>query len=140
MTDPQTHAQPDRRDAKPRPEHPLVPAERVNGTRVYNRAGEKLGSVEDIAIDKVSGQVAYAILGFGGILGLGERYFPVPWSVLRYDINREGYVIPCDKDKLDDAPSFETEDLAGWDDSDVRQGIHDYYGPYGARPYWIWAG
>lgn len=135
MTEPHTHSTANPSEA--RPAHPLIPAERVNGTTVYNREGDKLGSVEDIAVDKLSGQVAYAILGFGGVLGLGERYYPVPWSLLTYDTERKGYVIPCDKGKLHDAPSFQADDLSGWDDSDVRQGIYDYYGPYGARPYWM---
>ena len=118
-------------------EHPLVPAGRVNGADVYNRAGEKLGKVEDVAIDKVSGQVAYAILSFGGFLGIGERYHPVPWSLLVYDPDRRGYVIPCDKDRLDAAPTFEADDLSGWDDTDVRYGIYNFYAPYGAEPYWM---
>lgn len=120
-----------------RPEHPLIPAGRVNDTDVYNRAGEKLGQVEDVAIDKVSGRVAYAILSFGGFLGLGERYYPVPWSVLTYDRDKRGYVIPCDKDQLENAPSFEADELSGWDDTDTRTGIYGYYGAYGASPYWL---
>jgi len=120
-----------------RPEHPLIPAGRVNGTAVFNREGEKLGQVEDVAIEKVSGRVAYAILSFGGFLGVGERYYPVPWKVLTYDLDRGGYVIPCDKDQLENAPSFDTEDLSGWDDTDVRDRVFGYYAPYGAEPYWL---
>lgn len=137
MTEPQTSS--DTTVASERPDHRLIPAERVNGTAVYSPSGDKLGSVEDLAIDKLSGQVAYAILGFGGVLGLGERYYPVPWGLLGYDTDRGGYVIPCDKDKLEDAPFFDAQDLSGWEDSHVRQGIFDYYAIYGARPYWIWA-
>ena len=83
--------------------HPLIPADRVNGTDVYNAAGDKLGKIEDIAIDKVSGQVAYAILSFGGFLGLDERYHPMPWSLLRYDVDKGGYVVPLDKAQLEGA-------------------------------------
>jgi sporulation protein YlmC with PRC-barrel domain len=119
-----------------RPEHPLIPAERVNGTKVFNREGEKIGHVEDIAIDKLSGKVAYAILSFGGFLGAGERYHPVPWSLLKYDTEQRGYVIPCDKQQLEEAPSFEADDLSGWDDRDIREGIYSYYGAYGVTPYW----
>lgn len=122
--------------AERRPEHPLVPAGRVTGADVYNRAGEKLGSVEDIALDKMSGHVAYAILSFGGFLGIGERYHPVPWALLAYDPERRGYVIPCDKRQLEAAPTFEADELSGWDDSDAREGIYGYYGPFGAVPYW----
>ena len=123
--------------ASRRPEHPLIPAGRVNGADVFNGAGEKLGSVEDVAIDKVSGKVAYAIISFGGFLGLGERYHPIPWSLLTYDTDKRGYVIPCDKDELRSAPSFDTEELSGWDDTDVRESIYSYYGRYGGTPYWM---
>jgi sporulation protein YlmC with PRC-barrel domain len=125
--------------ASGRPHHGLVPAERVNGTSVYSPDGEKLGAVEDVAIDKLSGQVAYAILSFGGVLGMGERYYPIPWSLLSYDTDRHGYVIPCDKEKLEDAPSFDAQDISGWEDTHVRQSIFDHYAIYGARPYWVWA-
>ena len=66
-----------------KPAHPLIPADRVNGTDVVNQAGEKLGKIEDVAIDKVSGDVAYAILSFGGVLGIGAKYYPVPWKIGR---------------------------------------------------------
>ncbi len=132
----QTHTQ---SQPSPRPEHPLIPAGRVKDTAVYNRAGEKIGKVEDIAIDKVGGQVAYAILSFGGFLGMGERYHPVPWALLSYDPERRGYVIPCDKDVLERAPTFEADELSGWDDTDARFGIYNFYEPYGAAPYWMWA-
>lgn len=120
-----------------RPEHPLVPAGRVNGKRVFNTEGEKLGEVEDVAIDKLSGQVAYAILSFGGFLGLGEDYFPVPWSLLKYDTELGGFVIPMDKDQLKDAPRFDREKLSGWDDTEAREAIFGYYNQYGVGPYWI---
>ena len=120
-----------------RPAHPLIPADRVNGTDVYNSAGEKLGKIEDVAIDKVSGKVAYAILSHGGVMGLGGHYHPVPWSLLSYDVDKRGYVIPCDKDQLERAPAIEDEKLSGWDDSDSRDAIHSYYAAYGVGPYWL---
>lgn len=135
----QTHSETGRGagTSRARPEHPLIPAGRVNGTAIYNREGEKLGSVEDVAIDKVSGRVAYAILSFGGFLGMGERYHPVPWNLLTYDVERRGYVIPCDKAQLEAAPTIDTEELSGWDDTDVRERLYGYYGSYGAAPYWM---
>ena len=113
--------------------HPLISAHRVNGAEVYNTAGEKLGKVEDVAIEKVSGKVAYAILSFGGFLGLGERYYPVPWSLLDYDVDKGGYVVPLDKAQVENAPSFEARDLGGWSDVLSREGIFGYYG---VVPYW----
>jgi hypothetical protein len=116
------------------PAHPLIPAGRVNGTAVYGTGGEKLGHVEDVAIDKLSGQVAYAILSFGGFLGVGERYHPVPWSLLTYDTDRRGYVIPCGKAELEDAPSFHADELSGWEDTHDRQAIYNYYSGFGPTP------
>ena len=62
--------------------HPLIAAEKVTGTNVYNPAGEKLGSVEDIMIDKISGKAIYAVMSFGGFLGIGDRHHPLPWASL----------------------------------------------------------
>ena len=73
-----------------KPAHPLIPADRVNGTDVYNKAGERLGKIEDVAIEKVSGEVAYAILSFGGVLGIGAKFHPVPWKLLKYDEDPQG--------------------------------------------------
>ncbi|MFC3079694.1 PRC-barrel domain-containing protein [Phenylobacterium terrae] len=123
--------------ARGRPEHPLIPADRVNGTDVYNTGGEKIGKVEDVAIEKVSGKVAYAIMSFGGFLGIGERYHPIPWSLLRYDVDKRGYVIPCDREALENAPSFDAEELSGWDDGDSRDAIYAHYMRYGVNPYWV---
>ena len=131
----QTPVTPTNAPAAPR-DHPLVPAGRVKGTAVFNRAGEKLGSVEDVAIDKESGKVAYAILSFGGFFGVGEHYYPVPWSLLKYDRARGGYVIPVEKETLEGAPSFDTDELSGWDDAERAQAIHAYYGGFGVTPYW----
>jgi sporulation protein YlmC with PRC-barrel domain len=119
-----------------KPTHPLIPADRVNGTDVYNKAGEKLGKIEDIAIEKISGEVAYAILSFGGVLGLGAKYHPVPWRLLKYDIGRGAYMIPMDKDALTEAPMIDESELSGWDDSLSRDDIYRYYSGYGVGPYW----
>lgn len=113
-----------------------MPAGRVTGADVFSSAGDRLGSVEDIAIDKMSGRVAYAILSVGGFLGIGERYHPVPRDILSYDLDRRGYVIPCDKRQLEAAPTFEADELGGWNDTESRDRIYGYYGGYGAVPYW----
>jgi len=118
------------------PAHPLIPADRVNGTDVVNRAGTKLGKIEDVAIDKVSGEVAYAILSFGGVLGIGAKYHPVPWRLLTYDADKRAYVIPLDKDALETAPMIDETELSGWNDSLSRDAIYGYYSTYGVGPYW----
>src|ERR1700742_3300638 len=86
-------------------------ASKVKGTAVYNRAGERIGTVEDIVLDKQSNQIMFAALGFGGVLGIGENYYPVPWSVLDYDEQKGGYVVPLTKERLDKAPSYSLSDL-----------------------------
>ena len=118
------------------PTHPLIPADRVNGTDVVNRAGEKLGKIEDVAIEKVSGEVAYAILSFGGLLGIGSKYHPVPWRLLTYDTDKRAYVIPLEKDDLEKAPTIDEGELSGWNDSASRDSIYGYYSAYGVGPYW----
>jgi sporulation protein YlmC with PRC-barrel domain len=65
----------------------LIASDKVQGTNVYNTAGDNLGAIHDVMIDKPSGKVAFAILSFGGFLGIGNQYHPLPWSVLKYDIN-----------------------------------------------------
>ena len=114
--------------------HPLIIAERVNGTAVYLRNGEKVGRVEDLAIHKQNGKIEYAILSFGGFLGIGERFHAVPWDLLTYDEDKGGYVVPLDKDQLEKAPNFDAAELSGWTDATSRPGLYGYYQPYGMLP------
>jgi hypothetical protein len=119
------------------PKHPLVPADRVTGVEVWNGAEEKLGRIQDIAIDKVSGEVAYAIMCFGGFLGLGQKYHPVPWRLLKYDVKKHAYIVPLAKADLEKAPMIDANDLSGWNDALTRDEIFAYYSSYGVAPYWI---
>ena len=84
----------------------LISSDKVEGTDVYNRNGDHLGSVRDLMIDKRSGQVEYAIMSFGGFLGMGESYHPLPWRMLTYDTGMGGYVVDVDRDRLDRAPRY----------------------------------
>ena len=104
-------------------------ASKVQGTKVYNQAGDKIGQVEDIVLDKQSDRILFAALGFGGVLGMGEKFYPVPWSVLDYSKERGGYVIPVAQDVLDQAPTYRLEDLTKDDGqlSDIRAKSYDYY-------------
>ena len=109
----------------------LIASDKVEGTAVYNRAGERLGSVHNLMIDKYSGQVSYAVMSFGGFLGIGERHHPLPWRALTYDTNLGGYVVDLDRERLEGAPSY-GRDEAPWGDPAYGQGVSDYYGvPYG---------
>jgi len=111
----------------------LIAASKVNGTGVYNAAGESVGSIDDVMIDKKSGKAAYAVVSWGGFLGIGNDYYPVPWSALRYDLGMGGYVTNMTKDRLQDAPSFVRNTDPGWGNRDYESKVHDFYG---ADPYW----
>ncbi len=113
--------------------HALIAADRIAGTAVYDTAANHIGEVHDLMIDKASGQVAYAILSFGGFLGLGERYYPVPWNLLTYDVKLAGYVVPIDRSKLDAAPNYDSRGQQDLEDEASAQRIHDFYG---IQPYW----
>ena len=109
----------------------LIASDKVEGTAVYNRAGERLGSVHNVMIDKFSGKVAYAVMSFGGFLGIGERHHPLPWRALTYDTKLGGYVVDVTREQLEGAPSH-GRDEAPWGDPAYGRGVSDYYGvPYG---------
>lgn len=104
----------------------LIAADQVEGTEVYNLQGEKLGTVDDIMIDKVAGKAIYAIMSFGGFLGMGEKYHPLPWSTLKYDESKGGYVVDLDKKMLKDAPSYGMSGDFRWTPDYGRQ-VDRYY-------------
>ena len=105
----------------------LIASDRVEGTAVYNREGEKLGTIQSFMVDKRFGRVEYAVLTFGGLFGLGQKHYPLPWDVLTYEPDKGGYVVDLDKERLENAPSFERDQEPTWDrDYGIR--IYDYYG------------
>ena len=106
----------------------MIAASKVNGTTVYNTAAEKLGSVYDVMIDKRSGKAEYAIMSFGGFLGIGDSYHPLPWKALTYDENQGGYVVNLDRSRLEGAPTYTSNDTTTWDDPAYGRRINDYYG------------
>jgi hypothetical protein len=110
----------------------LIGSDKVEGTAVYGADQKKIGKLERVMIDKISGKVAYAVLSFGGFLGMGEDYYPVPWATLKYDPSLGGYLVNLTRDKLDKAPKYTQS--TGWNwtrENDQR--VYDYYG---ASPYW----
>jgi hypothetical protein len=110
----------------------LISADKVVGTAVYNRQGEHLGAVYGLMINKLNGQVAYAIMSFGGFLGMGESYHPLPWQVLTYDKRHDGYVVELDRSLLKAAPSFTRSNAPDWDT--YGKSVDEYYGvPPGER-------
>ena len=102
-------------------------------TYIYSVAGDNLGAIHDLMIDKASGKVAYAIMSFGGFLGIGNQYHPLPWSVLKYDTNLGGYFVNLDKPRLEGAPAYDVGTEPAWGDRSYEGKIHDYYG---VGPYW----
>ena len=105
----------------------LIAADKVKGTNVYNLAGEKLGNVDDIMIDKISGRAIYAVMSFGGFLGIGERYHPLPWATLKYDTEQGGYVVGLTKQQLEGAPTYAANERPAWEDRAYESRLHDYY-------------
>ncbi|WP_156256621.1 PRC-barrel domain-containing protein [Sandarakinorhabdus oryzae] len=106
----------------------LISSERVTGTNVYNRDREKLGSVEALMIDKMSGQVRFAVMSFGGFLGMGEKYHQLPWNGLSYDLDNKGYVVNLTRDALNAAPMFTRDEIDSFDYGSNSDEIDSYYG------------
>ncbi|HEX3915656.1 MAG TPA: PRC-barrel domain-containing protein [Steroidobacteraceae bacterium] len=104
----------------------VISSDKVEGTTVYNAAGEKLGSIDDLMIDQYSGQVRYAVLEFGGFLGMGTDRYPIPWSMLKYDTGKNGYIVPLDKVKLEKAPKYSDERIPTFD-QEYGNRVNSYY-------------
>lgn len=104
-------------------------ASKVKGTNVYNTKGDKIGHVEDVVLDKKTDWIMFAALGFGGLLGIGEKYTPVPWSMLDYSPDKGGYVVPMSEDIIKKAPVYDLADLTKNDGEfgDIRAQSYDYY-------------
>jgi uncharacterized protein YrrD len=111
----------------------LIAADKVNGTNVYNPAGDTLGSIDDIMIDKVSGRAIYAVMSFGGFLGMGEKFHPLPWATLKYDAQKGGYVVNLDKQILEGAPYYDRGSEFTWT-RDYGREVDSYYK---TTSYWI---
>jgi hypothetical protein len=112
----------------------LIAADKVEGTPVYNAEDEKLGTVAKLMIDKRSGKVSYAVMSFGGFLGMGESYHPLPWESLTYDVEKDGYVVTLTREQLEGGPRYQRNNEPDWRDGAVGRRIDDCYGVplYGA--------
>jgi sporulation protein YlmC with PRC-barrel domain len=104
-----------------------IRAKKVIGTDVKDATGHSIGKVEDIVLDKLSSNIMFAIVGFGGFLGIGEKYHPVPWSTLDYDESEGGYIVNLSKDELKAAPAYSMEELTQGDGTQFRDRVYDYY-------------
>lgn len=106
----------------------LMGADTLIGNSVYNHQDESLGDIKEIMLDMRSGQVSYAVLEFGGFLGMGSKLFAVPWQALTLDTIEKRFVLKINKERLDDAPGFEKDNWPDMADPIWAQSIHDYYG------------
>jgi hypothetical protein len=109
----------------------LISSEQVNGTDVFGIKREKIGSIDHLMIDKRSGTVAYAVMSFGGFLGLGEDHYPIPWQQLRYDESLDGFITDLDEERIKAAPR-PTDNWAS--DRAWETNVHD---PYNVDYYWM---
>lgn len=111
----------------------VLSADTLEGDKVVNRQGEDLGKVEAIMLDTDSGRIAYAVLSFGGFLGMGEKLFAIPWGALKVDTVNEQVVLDVDKQRLENAPGF---DKSNWPQMADRKWATTIHSHYGTRPYW----
>ncbi len=102
-------------------------AKRVIGTTVKDSAGEKIGEIEDVVLDKLSNNIMFGVVSFGGVLGIGEKYHPVPWSALDYDKDEGAYIVNMTKEQLKSAPVDSIEELTRNDGIAYRDRAYDYY-------------
>ncbi|ANW00217.1 PRC-barrel domain-containing protein [Bradyrhizobium icense] len=106
----------------------LIGSDKVEGTAVYGADGTKVGSIERVMIDKLSGKVSYAVLSFGGFLGIGDDHYPLPWQSLTYDTSLSGYVTGITQAQLQNAPKYSNDNSWNWSDPDRTRAVNDYYG------------
>lgn len=107
----------------------LISSDRVEGTAVFALDGEKIGHVDHLMIGKRNGRVEYAVMSFGGFLGIGEAYHPIPWDALDYDTVKGGYVVNIDKSKLEEAPYYLPGAIPVYD-RNYGAGVYSYYGVF----------
>ena len=104
-----------------------IRAKKVIGTNVKDAAGTKIGQIEDVVLDKQSNNIMFAVVGFGGFLGMAEKFHPIPWSSLDYDEGESAYVVSYSKEQLKAAPAGSIDELTREDGLNVRNRTYDYY-------------
>jgi sporulation protein YlmC with PRC-barrel domain len=119
-------------DVRRGPGPEMMGADTLVGNDVFNQKGEDLGDIKEIMLDMRSGRVGYAVLSFGGFLGMGEKLFAVPWDALILDTEKKRFVLNVEKDRLKDAPGFDKNHWPDMADQAWARTIHSYYG---TKPY-----
>jgi sporulation protein YlmC with PRC-barrel domain len=112
----------------------VVKSTEVVGVSVENRAHENLGKIEEVMLDKLTGKVNYVVLSFGGVFGIGDKLFALPWNAISYDTEEDCFILDKDKKSLENAPGF---DKKHWPDMNNRSWEETIYKYYGSRPYWL---
>jgi hypothetical protein len=112
---------------------PLISSDKVEGTSVYDPQGNKIGSIKRLMIEKTSGKVAYAVMSFGGFLGMGTEEYTIPWNKLNYDTSLGGYRTDISKEQLEGSPTFYRDRDYNWSDRERERSLYDYWG---VPPYW----
>jgi PRC-barrel domain len=105
----------------------------VEGTPVYRSNGERVGTIERVMIDKLTGKVAYAVMSFGGFMGIGEDYYPLPWSLLTYNERLDGYEVNVSEQQLKGAPKYSRNETWDWSDRERDRKVSSYYD---VTPFW----
>lgn len=111
----------------------LIGSDKVEGTPVYRSNEDRIGTIKRVMIDKLSGKVGYAVMSFGGVLGIGDDYYPIPWSLLTYNEKLGGYEVNITEDQLKGAPTLRNEDDWSYENRARESELLDYYG---SHPYW----
>jgi hypothetical protein len=111
----------------------LIGSDKVQGTPVYRSNGERIGTIERVMIDKLSGKVAYAVMSFGGFMGIGEDYYPLPWSLLAYNERLDGYEVNVSEQQLKGAPKYSRHETWDWSDRARDRKVSAYYD---VTPFW----
>jgi hypothetical protein len=106
----------------------LIGSNKVQGTAVYGPDGQKIGSIERVMIEKIGGKVSYAVLSFGGLFGIGDDYYPLPWPSLKYNVDLGGYQTMVTKDQLRKAPKYARSSDWNWNDQQLARSVSAYYG------------
>jgi hypothetical protein len=120
-------------DADIHENYDLIASDKVEGTAVFRSNGDKIGRIERVMIGKRDGKVGYAVMSFGGFLGMGHDHYPLPWSVLTYNESLGGYEVNITDEQLKGAPHY-GRDEDWWSDRKAGARIYDYYG---VTPYWF---
>jgi len=105
----------------------LISSERVQGTEVYDLRGNHIGEINSLIIDKVSGRIVYAMMSFGGFLGMGKSYYPVPWAALYYDVEQGGYRAQLTEEQVRGAPEYNADGTIDQFDANMHRRLHDHY-------------